>query len=126
MTKEEVTMPRTKKTPVADSQFAPAAQPGLNGPTNEVLSLSEAAAYLRLPIPEVLRLVAEQDLPARCAGREWRFLKCAVQAWLGTPLLKEQKQEIWAAAGTLKDDPYLEEMLTEIDRMRGRPTTQED
>ena len=90
-----------------------------------MLSSSETAAYLRLPMPEVLRLVAEQDLPARRAGPEWRFLKCDVQAWLSTPLSKGQKQGIWAAAGALKDDPYLEEMLTEIDRMRGRPTTQE-
>ncbi len=112
-------MPRTKKIPVAFSEFAQSA----NGSTNEVLSLSETAAYLRLPIPEVLRLVAEQDLPARRAGPEWRFLKCAVQAWLSTPISKGQG--IWGAAGTLKDDPYLEEMLTVIERMRGRPTTQE-
>ena len=115
-------MPRTKKIPVAVSQFAQSA----NGSTNEVLTLSETAAYLRLPIPEVLRLVEEQDLPGRRAGQEWRFLKCAVQAWLSTPRSKGQNQGIWGAAGTLKDDPYLEEMLTEIERMRGRPATQED
>jgi excisionase family DNA binding protein len=117
--REEVTMPRTKKTPVAVSQLAQSA----NGSTNEVLSLSETAAYLRLPIPEVLRLVEEQDLPARRAGQEWRFLKCAVQAWLSTP--RSKGQGIWGAAGALKDDPYLEEMLAAIDRMRGRPMTQE-
>jgi excisionase family DNA binding protein len=90
-----------------------------------VLTLGEAATYLRLPEADVLRLVEEQALPARQLGKEWRFLKSAIQAWLSTPRTKNNQQGIWAAAGALKDDPYLEEMLKEIDRMRGRPLTEE-
>jgi len=91
----------------------------------EVLTLHEAAAYLRLPEAGVLRLVKEQDLPARQLGEEWRFLKSAIQLWLSTPLPKTNKEGIWAAAGSWKDDPYLDEMLQEIERMRGRPTAEE-
>jgi excisionase family DNA binding protein len=86
-----------------------------------VLTLPEAAAYLRLPPDDVLRLVAEQGLPARRLGEQWRFLRRAIQAWLSTPLSAGHPEGIWAAAGTLKDDPCLDAMLKEIDRMRGRP-----
>jgi excisionase family DNA binding protein len=90
-----------------------------------VLTLAEAAAYLRLPDADVLRLVDEQGLPGRHVGAEWRFLKAAIQAWLSTPAPPGRDQGIWAAAGALKDDPYLDEMLKEIERMRGRPADEE-
>jgi excisionase family DNA binding protein len=89
------------------------------------LTLPEVAAYLRLPETDVLRLVDEQALPARHLGNEWRFFKAAVQQWLSSPPPKASKEGIWAAAGSLKDDPYLDEMLKEIDRMRGRPTPED-
>jgi excisionase family DNA binding protein len=91
----------------------------LNGPGNDVLTLAEAAAYLRLPEEDVLRLVQQQDLPGRQLANEWRFLKAAIQHWLGTSP-RGNNEGIWAAAGSLRDDPYLEEMLKSIDRMRGK------
>jgi excisionase family DNA binding protein len=91
----------------------------VNGPGQEILTLNEAATYLRLAEADVTRLVDEQGLPARQLGTEWRFLKSAVQAWLSEPRGKEE-EGIWAAAGSLQDDPYLEEMLREFDRLRGR------
>ena len=119
-------MPRTKKKPKPASQPTPSAPPMGNGPVGEVLTLGEAAAYLRLPEADVRRLVAEQGLPARQLGEEWRFLKSAIQVWLSTPSTKENKKDIWSAAGSWKDDPYLDEMLKEIERMRGRPTTEKN
>lgn len=72
-------MPRTTK----PTGTAPLASPAANGPTQpDVLTLAEAAAYLRLTEEDVLRLVNEQALPARRLGNEWRFLKAAVQHWL--------------------------------------------
>jgi excisionase family DNA binding protein len=118
-------MPRTTKKPGSPSQSQSPTVPMMNGPMSQVLSLNEAAAYLRLAEPEVLRLVEEQGLPARRLGLHWRFLKSAIDAWLSMPLPRGQNQGIWAAAGALQDDPYLEEMLTEIDRLRGRPTSRE-
>ena len=98
----------------------------LNGPTGDVLTLAETAMYLRLPEGDVLRLVDEQGLPARHLGTEWRFLKNAIQAWLSVPTRPDQSRGIWSVAGILKDDPYLDEMLEEIERMRGRPSPEED
>jgi excisionase family DNA binding protein len=99
---------------------------GPNGPVSEVFTLEEAAAYLRLPEEDVLRMFHEQGLPARQVGTEWRFLKAAVQRWLGTgtPPLQSNKQAWMALAGAWKDDPYVEEELNEIYRQRGRPTTE--
>jgi excisionase family DNA binding protein len=91
----------------------------------EVLTLPEAAAYLRLPEEAVRQLVAEQGLPARHLGEEWRFLKQAIESWLSTPYIEENKEGVWAAAGSWKDDPYLDEMLKEIYRRRGRPVAEE-
>jgi excisionase family DNA binding protein len=121
---KEEAMPRTKAK--AKPARQPEPQPAANGPPAEVLTLAEAAAYLRLPEADVLRLVDEQDLPARRVGNEWRFLKAAVQQWLSTPPRKAAGEGIWAAAGALRDDPYLDEMLREIDRMRGRPAAEEE
>jgi excisionase family DNA binding protein len=115
-------MPRTKQKAKTVSPAAPLA----NGPTGEVLTLGETAAYLRLQEADVLRLVDQQALPGRRVGPEWRFLKSAVQAWLSTPSPASRGEGIWSVAGILKDDPYLDEMLEEIEKMRGRPSLEED
>lgn len=112
-------MPRTKPKPRPSRRSRP------NGLMIDVLTLGEAAAYLRFSEADVQRLVEEQGLPARRLGNEWRFFKGAIQEWLSAPVRPSQPQGIWAAAGALKDDPYLDAMLQEIERMRGRPTSEE-
>jgi excisionase family DNA binding protein len=101
-------------------------QVGQNGSTADVLTLNEAANYLRLSEADVVHLVNDQGLPARRVGNDWRFLKRAIEAWLSTPASKREPQGIWAAAGALKDDPYLDGMLREIEKLRGRPTAEDD
>jgi excisionase family DNA binding protein len=118
-------MPRTKKKPQpAPTTPQPAA---VNVPPSDVLTLAEAAAYLRLSEQDVMTLVHSQGLPGRCLAGEWRFLKTAIQQWLATaePTLETRKAAQLAIAGTLKDDPYLEDMLEEIYRARGRPITED-
>jgi excisionase family DNA binding protein len=88
--------------------------------TSEVLTLAEAAAYLRLPEAGVLRLVHTEKLPGRPVGQDWRFLKTALQDWLRTPALKPGKDAMRARIGSWKDDPDLDDMLKEIFRKRGR------
>jgi excisionase family DNA binding protein len=111
-------MPRTKLKP--ESPSATPSLSGRNGPTGDVLSLSEAAAYLRLPEQEVLRLVHEQALPARQAGSEWRFWKEAIQGWLSQPFTKP-KEDFWEASiGAWKDDPQADEIVKAISKRGGR------
>ena len=119
-------MPRTKKHG-PDLVRRPQPASAVNGPPSEVLTLAEAAAYLRLSEAEVLRLVDEQALPARRLGEERRFLKAAMQQWLssGMPLVPGKAAQL-AVAGAWKDDPLVEEELRETLRRRGRSMTAEE
>jgi excisionase family DNA binding protein len=119
-------MPQTKKKP------QPTPTSAVNGPVGEVLTLGEAAAYLRLPEADVLRLVDEQGLPARRLGNEWRFFKVAVQQWLSTPpptpsdLLQANKDAWLGLAGKYKDDPDLLAICEETYRQRGGPIAEDE
>lgn len=114
-------MPRTKPRPPATT----AAPPATNGPIPDVLTLAEAAAYLRFSEADVLRLITEQGLPARQLAREWRFSKAAILQWLSTPPPMGSKEAQMSVIGSWKDDPDLEDMLEEIYRKRGRPITED-
>ena len=50
--------------------------------TDDVLTLEEAAALLKLPSDTVRSRAEEGDLPGRRFGKEWRFARIAVLAWL--------------------------------------------
>jgi excisionase family DNA binding protein len=50
--------------------------------TDDVLTLKEAAALLKLPAETVRSRAEEGDLPGRRFGKEWRFARAAVLAWL--------------------------------------------
>ena len=119
-------MPRTKKhQPGSPSHPQPAAA-SVNGPSSEVLTLTEAAAYLRLPEAEVVSLVHSQGLPGRCTASEWRFLKAAIQDWLAiAPATWETRRAaILELAGKYTDDPDLERIVEDAYRRRSRPITE--
>lgn len=118
-------MPRAKQKPEAASGTPRATT--AKEPSGEVLTLSQAAAYLRFSEAEVLRLVDEQALPARQLGNEWRFLKTAIQDWLRTGPSPKSNKEAWMElAGAWKDDPCVEDELTEIYRRRGQAATEDE
>jgi hypothetical protein len=119
-------MPRTKPKPDVPPQPEPQ-PPTVNGPPGEVLTLAEAAAYLRLPEKDVIAAATTQGLPGRLVGTEWRFLKTAIQLWLSVsqPPPERLNAAMLAFAGAWKDDPYLEDMVEEIYRKRGRPITED-
>jgi hypothetical protein len=119
-------MPRTKPQPAAPSTAAQQTAPATPSPANsdDVLTLAEVAAYLRVPEADVLGMIS-QDFPGRLVGNEWRFLKSAVRDWLAKSPPKPSKEAILSVAGVWKDDPDLEEMLKEIYKQRGRPMTED-
>jgi excisionase family DNA binding protein len=92
----------------------------------EVLTLSEAAAYLRLAEEDVVRLAHLQELPGRQIGNEWRFLKAGLQDWLRTPARQSGKEALLALTGKWKDDPDIEEIVRKAFRRRGRPLTEKE
>jgi excisionase family DNA binding protein len=87
-----------------------------------VLTLAEAAAYLRIPEAEMERIVVSQGVPGRQLGSEWRFSRAAIQDWLRRPSMKESLLRL---AGSWKDDPDVEDMLAEIYKQRGRALIEE-
>jgi excisionase family DNA binding protein len=97
----------------------------------EVLTLSEAADYLRVSEETLRQLASEKAIPAREVGGEWRFLKSALQDWLRRDAAVEDRRRregssrarLLELAGVWKDDPSLDEMLREICRQRGTPMT---
>ena len=84
----------------------------------EVFTLSEAAAYLRVTDADLMRLVHDQALPGRQFGTEWRFLRSAIQDWLKTPPKPGSREAVLSTTGAWKDDPYVEEEIKEIYRKR--------
>jgi len=113
-------MPRTKARPKKPSPLAQESNGILETP--DVLTLDEAATYLRVAPDDVLRMIGDEQLPGRQFGAEWRFAKAAIQTWLSQP---PRKRGILRHIGAIKDDPYMEEMLREIYKQRGRPEVPE-
>jgi excisionase family DNA binding protein len=88
----------------------------------DVLTLDEAARYLRLPKPKVRRLAADGQLPGRQVGKDWRILKSALDGWLqGSNALARLVRQ----AGALADDENLNELRRRIYVERGRPEVDE-
>jgi excisionase family DNA binding protein len=92
----------------------------------EVLTLSEAAVYLRVAEEDVVRLVNLQALPGRRIGSDWRFLKAGLRDWLRTPHQNSGKEAMLALAGAWKDDPDIDQIVRDAHRRRGRPMTEPD
>jgi excisionase family DNA binding protein len=115
-------MPRT----TSKGKSIPATPPAaVNGPAgSDVLTLTEAAAYLRLSEEQVAELAESQDLPGRRIGTEWRFLRSAIQNWLSQPAAPSSKAALRELAGAWKDDPHLETIVKEAYKRRGRPISE--
>jgi excisionase family DNA binding protein len=86
----------------------------------KVLTLAEAAAFLRVSKEDVLQLVQEQGLPARRIGNDWRFLAAAVEGWLSAPAASDRAKFWETHFGALREDPHLVEVVREAYRKRGR------
>ena len=61
----------------------------------EVLTLAEAAAFLRVPEADVVRMVGPRGLPGRLIGSEWRFSRTALDDWLRTPPSPPVENPCW-------------------------------
>ena len=70
---------------------------------------------MRVGEAELEQLADRQNIPGRKIGSEWRFLRFALESWLGGPTSKER---LLAHAGAARNDPYFDEMQKEIDKRR--------
>jgi excisionase family DNA binding protein len=86
---------------------------------HEVLTLPEAARFLRVKKALLEKLVQDGTVPARKVGDDWRFSRTALQAWLsGRP---DYRKALMEQAGAFADDETLPELLKSIYDARGRP-----
>ena len=83
----------------------------------EVLTLEEAADYLRLPKESVEKHAALGRIPGRRIEDTWRFLKTAIDDWLRA---QDSRSILLEQAGALADDESLPDLLRGIYRARGR------
>lgn len=88
-----------------------------------VLTLEEAAAYLRLPAETVSGRASQGEIPGRRIGDEWRFLQSALDDWLSS---LDGRRALLRHAGSFADDESLGDLRAEAYRLRGRPETDPD
>ena len=55
-----------------------------SGDSPEILNIEEAAALLGVSIKTFNKVLHSQNLPARKIGREWKFSRSALIAWVGS------------------------------------------
>ena len=72
---------------------------------DEVMTLEEVAAFLKIGEATIYTLTRDSTLPARKVGREWRYLKSEVLAYL-----KEARVE---QEGVIQQDSFGGEYKTE-------------
>lgn len=89
----------------------------------DVLTLEEAASYLRLPEETLERQALQGRIPGRRIEDHWRFLKAAIDEWLrshdGRSIALEQ-------FGALREDETLADLRKAIYADRGRPEVAPD
>ena len=54
----------------------------MNNNEAPVLTVDEAAEYLRIPKSSLYKLAQEGKIPAQKVGRHWRFHKATLEMWL--------------------------------------------
>ncbi|MBW4693225.1 MAG: helix-turn-helix domain-containing protein [Lyngbya sp. HA4199-MV5] len=85
--------------------------------TQNVLTLEEVAAYLRLPTETVLHQATQGKLPGRKIEDTWRFLQAAIDDWLRS---QDNRTVLLQQAGAFSDDESLVDLRAEIYQARGR------
>ena len=88
---------------------------------SDVLTLEEAAAYLRLPPETIAREAAQGHIPGRRIEDAWRFLKAGIDDWLRS---HDSRLMLVQQTGALADDETLPKLRESIYRARKRPETQ--
>jgi len=62
----------------------------VESPDNDILTVEEVAAYLRLQPQTIYKWAQEKRLPAAKLGKEWRFRKSILDRWLDEQILSPE------------------------------------
>jgi excisionase family DNA binding protein len=60
----------------------------------QILTIEEAAQYLRIPLSSLYKLAQEGRVPCQKVGRHWRFHQAALKEWLTGAKLSPQITEV--------------------------------
>ena len=90
------------------------------GTDRPVLTLEEAAEYLRLPTDLLEREATQGHIPGRRVEDTWRFLRAAIDDWLRS---QDSRTLLLQQAGAFADDESLDELRQSIYSLRGRSET---
>lgn len=82
-------------------------------PDRDILNIDEAAQLLGVSVKTFNKVLHTESLPARKIGREWKFSRAALIAWVGSGNSDEFYREASGANGVRKDEK------TEGKRTRG-------
>lgn len=97
----------------------------------EILNLEEACTLLRVSSKTLAKALRVEDIPARKIGREWKFSRQALIAWVGSGKARDYARQEEAAekageAPSLKApsraEPYSLPAHRSAHRVRGRDT----
>jgi excisionase family DNA binding protein len=86
-----------------------------------VLTLEEAACYLRISEALLKKEVTLGRVPGRKVGEHWRFFKPALDQWLANS--QDLNTNLLSMAGTFADDETFPELLESIKANRKRLNT---
>jgi excisionase family DNA binding protein len=89
---------------------------------DSVLTLKEIAGYLKISEEKIERQVLQGKIPGRRIEDEWRFLRTAVDEWLGS---YDTRSLLISQSGALSDDEKLDELRAMIYSERGRSETED-
>ena len=84
----------------------------------EVLTLEDAAHFLKLSPDAVARQAEAGQIPGRQVEGSWRFLLPRLEDWLGR---RDSKAIFLEQAGAFRDDESMDELVAQIYKARGRP-----
>ena len=60
--------------------------------SREVMTVQEVADYLDLGIAKVYQLIERKQIPASKIGKQYRFLKDAINAWLQASIIMQDTE----------------------------------
>ena len=86
----------------------------------EVLTLAEAAAFLKVSENALELQAVARKVPGQYIDQQWRFSKQALLDWLRSPGKPGTQNHLRALVGCWKDDPTVDAMIEEIYRERKR------
>jgi excisionase family DNA binding protein len=92
----------------------------------DVLTVEDAARYLRISKDALRRLAAQGKIPGRQIDRQWRFLKAALDDWLRGVCSRDGRTALLEQAGAFRDDETLPALRAAIYAARGRPEVAEE